>query len=169
LPVPVGPPPLEMLAEQLAGTYGWDLDEARQAASLSLREGISPQEAVSEEARQFRKEAAQLLTLAVTEGERAFIPALKARRYEREAMIALLRLFREYLLETIEAENPDRRRSPYADFNKIRESWSRPIDSGRLADLVGLSVDYEEALLGYVNPMQTLATFLSQVSQYARV
>jgi hypothetical protein len=84
-------------------------------------------------------------------------------------MIALLRLFREYLLETIEAEIRDRRRSPYADFDRIKESWSRPIGSERLADLIDLSVDYEEALLGYVNPTQTLAAFLSQVSQFARV
>lgn len=169
LPVPVGPPPLEMLAENLAETQRWDSEEAWQAASLSLREGISPQEAVSEEARQFRKEAAHLLSLAVTEGEHAFLPALKARRYEREAMIALLRLFREYLLEAIEAENRDRRRSPYADFNEIRESWRRPIVPDRLADLIDLSIDHEEALLGYVNPTQTIATFLSQVSQFARV
>jgi len=169
LPVSLGSPLPEDLANEIAVTTPSQEADAYQAALWSLHEGIEPGIAVSEATREFRQECKQLLQLALEQGEYAFFPLLKELKHDRETMARYLHMWRDFLRETLLVGKGADQPFTYRSDTRTFQGWSKKLKPTDLAVLIDLAVDYEEALLGYTNPVHTLGAFLSEVSARAGV
>jgi DNA polymerase III delta' subunit len=167
LPVPLIHPSEEDLAERLAAEFGLAPVEAHQAALWSANEGLDPGEALSEPVRQFREESRWLLDLAVREGEHAFIPALKALKYDREVQARFLGYWRDLLRDSLLLREGRGEAFTYQSDAVMLGSWTSNLSPESYAYLIDRAFEYEEAVLGYASPAHALATFLSEVSAKA--
>ncbi|MCA9424510.1 MAG: hypothetical protein KC931_14850 [Candidatus Omnitrophica bacterium] len=165
LPVPLGPPDPSVLAARIARDLSVSDREALQTALWAIQEGLTPQEAASEPVRELRDEAVELLDLAIRMGEHAFLPALKSRKYSRESNLVLIRHFRDFLSESLLLSEGRAEPLVYRSHHEPFSNWTRTLPPDKLSDLIDLSFEFEEGILGYANPTHSIATFLSEVSR----
>jgi DNA polymerase-3 subunit delta' len=169
LPIPLAPPSAETVVERLMEGSGWEFEEARQATLWALNEGLAPEEARSEPVARFREESLELLESAFRQGESNFLFSLKNLKHDRETMARYLSYWRDFLRETLLLAEGRGEVKTYESFTPSFQDWSKKVRGEDLADLIDLSHDLEEALMGYCNPVHTLGAFLSAVSSKAHI
>jgi hypothetical protein len=147
--------------------YGLDQGQSFQAALWSANEGLAPGVAISESSIQMRQEVRALLNLAVKEGEHAFLPAVKALKYDREAMARMIQILRDFLRDGLFVLEGGTEPLTYRSDQETMRTWGDRLSPDRCAALIDRSFAYEEAVWGYANPSHTLGAFLSEVAETA--
>ena len=164
LHIPLLSPSADSLAQSLKDA-GRSPDEALQIALWSTNEGSDPETAASDETREFREECRDLLSRAVNQGEYAFIPEIKARKFGRETTLQVMALWRDFLRDALLLSEGKNEPFTYLSDGNQLKAWATAISSNDLTDLIDHSFDYEEAIAGNANPAHSLITFLSEITE----
>lgn len=168
LPVPILSPAEETIEAGLVEGKGLSRAEAHQAGLWAANEGLLPEAALSEGVAQVREESVRLLDLAVREGEYAFIPQVKALKYDWETTARFVRHWRDLLRDCLLLAEGRAEPQTHLSETKTLKRWATAFSTEDLAELIDRGFEYEEGILGYANRPNCLATFLSEVSARSR-